>query len=218
MVESTAPVIRTRRWLWVEFIALYVGVPTLIAVALPPDRLFLSLAVFCVCGLLLLWFTGGFDWRSLLNGRFTLWQAAAFTAFVGAVSYVFIMATRPEAAFGILRRDPAFLPLIWVLYPILSALPQELIFRVLFFHRYAPLMPNRQVAVAANAVLFSLAHLMYWSPVVMVFTLAGGWIFAMAYLNRGFLWAWTLHALAGNALFTVGMGVYFYSGNVVRPF
>lgn len=49
-------------------------------------------------------------------------------------------------------------------------------------------------------------------------TFVGGWIFARAYLRHGFPAAWLLHALAGNLLFTVGMGAYFYSGNVVRPF
>ncbi|MFD2440089.1 hypothetical protein ACFSS8_08385 [Paracoccus kondratievae] len=48
--------------------------------------------------------------------------------------------------------------------------------------------------------------------------LSGGWVFAYAYVRRGFPAAWVLHAVAGNVLFAVGMGVYFYSGNVVRPF
>ena len=70
----------------------------------------------------------------------------------------------------------------------------------------------------ANAALFSLAHLMYWSWVVAVLTFAGGWIFAQTYQRRGFPAAWVLHAIAGNVLFTVGMGRYFWSGNVVAPF
>ena len=41
---------------------------------------------------------------------------------------------------------------------------------------------------------------------------------ATGYLRRGLPWAWALHAIAGNILFAVGMGIYFYSGNVVRPF
>lgn len=36
-----------------------------------------------------------------------------------------------------------FLVLLWCLYPLLSALPQELIFRALFFHRYGRLFPTR---------------------------------------------------------------------------
>ena len=71
---------------------------------------------------------------------------------------------------------------------------------------------------SVNAFVFSFAHLMYWSVVVAVLTLIGGWIFARAYLIRGFPSAWILHGIAGNVLFTVGMGAYFWSGAVVRPF
>ncbi|MNP76346.1 hypothetical protein D3C76_1735670 [compost metagenome] len=59
---------------------------------------------------------------------------------------------------------------------------------------------------------------MYWSWVVAILTFIGGWFFARAYLRHGFPSAWALHAVAGNVLFAVGMGIYFYSGNVVRPF
>ena len=72
--------------------------------------------------------------------------------------------------------------------------------------------------MAVNAFVFSFAHLMYWSVIVAVLTLIGGWIFARAYLVRGFPSALILHAIAGNVLFTVGMGAYFWSGAVVRPF
>ena len=50
-------------------------------------------------------------------------------------------------------------------YPLVSALPQELVFRVLFFRRYA--RHSATVAVrrllVLNAAVFSYAHLMYWS-------------------------------------------------------
>ena len=59
---------------------------------------------------------------------------------------------------------------------------------------------------------------MYWSWIVAFMTFCGGWIFARAYLRHGFPAAWALHAVAGNVLFAVGMGVYFYTGNVQRPF
>ena len=59
---------------------------------------------------------------------------------------------------------------------------------------------------------------MYWSPVVAVMTFVGGWVFADVYMKRGFPAAWLIHGLAGNILFTMGMGEFFWSGNVVRPF
>lgn len=134
------------------------------------------------------------------------------------IGHAIIQIARPDYARPLTPERLRFLAVIWLLYPLLSALPQELIFRALFFHRFAPLFPNREAAVLVNAAVFSFAHLMYWSVVVAVLTFAGGWIFARAYLRRGFPSAWLLHAIAGNVLFSVGMGAYFWSGAVVRPF
>lgn len=207
-------------WLRVEFAALYVGAPLAIALFMPGRLLFPALAIFSLAGMVLLWFTGGFDWKGLLRG----WRRLPWREILGmillttAIGAAILWVVRPGAIFHMARERPGFMLLIWGLYPILSALPQELIFRPLFFHRYAAILPQGRAAIALNAGLFAFAHLMYWSVVVSVMTFAGGWFFARAYLRFGFPAAWLLHAVAGNALFTVGMGVYFYSGNAVRPF
>ncbi|WP_348524709.1 CPBP family intramembrane glutamic endopeptidase [Paracoccus marinaquae] len=210
---------RPRPWLAVEFAALYIGAPLAIAFLLPPHRMFTALFLFSIAGLLLLWRTGGFQWRNLIRGRrMPWWEVLGIAVATLGAGVVILSLSRPEALFAMLRARPEFLLLIWCFYPILSALPQELIFRPLFFHRYGALMPSGKAAIAVNAAIFSFAHLMYWSWVVSAMTFVGGWFFARAYLRHGFPAAWMLHAVAGNILFAVGMGYYFYSGNVVRPF
>lgn len=220
MVESTAEITRTQRWLWVEFLALYIGVPLALALFLPHGMLFPALALFSVAGMLLLWRTGGFDWRSLVRGwtRVHWGFALAFTIGVGLVGWAIMSTNHPAFVRPLTPERLRFLSVIWLLYPILSALPQELIFRVLFFHRFGSLFPDPRVAVLVNAAVFAFAHLMYWSVVVSIMTFVGGVIFALAYLWRGLPFAWLLHGLAGNMLFTTGMGYYFWTGNVVRPF
>ncbi|MDP5307698.1 CPBP family glutamic-type intramembrane protease [Paracoccus spongiarum] len=219
MAVDAPDAIRARPWLLAEFAALYVAAPLAIALVLPPQQLFTALFLFSLAGLALLWRTGGFDWRNLVRGRRMPWWEVLGIALATLASGVAILwLARPEALFAILRARPEFLLVIWALYPILSALPQELIFRPLFYHRYGSLLPAGRGAIAINAAVFSFAHLMYWSWVVAAMTFAGGWIFARAYLRHGFPAAWVLHAVAGNILFAVGMGYYFYSGNVVRPF
>ena len=210
----------SRRLLWAEFAALSVGAPLAIALFMPGRLLFPALAVFSIAGMVLLWRTGGFDWHSLVRGwrRVPVWQVLAFGLLVGLIGWAIIQITRPDYARPLTAERLRFLGVIWLLYPILSALPQELIFRPLFFHRFGSLFPDPQRAVLVNALVFSFAHLMYWSIVVAVLTFVGGWIFARAYLRRGFPSAWILHGIAGNMLFTVGMGAYFWSGAVVRPF
>lgn len=219
MVADPSDALRPRAWLIAEFAALYIATPLAIALFLPPRRLFPALFLFSLAGLILLWRTGGFDWRSLIRGNRLPWWEVLGVAIATLVSGSLILWwVNPDALFVIVRMRPEFLLVIWVFYPILSALPQELIFRPLFFHRYGAILPRGQAAIAVNAAIFSFAHLMYWSGVVALMTFAGGWIFARAYLRHGFPAAWLLHAVAGNILFAVGMGYYFYSGNVVRPF
>ena len=220
MVAGASGSLAPRRWLQVEFAALYVGAPLAIALFLPPDQLFTALAVFSLAGMALLWITGGFRWRVLVRGwRRMPWQELAGIALATlAAGWLILAWMRPEALFSIPRNRPEYLLVIWTFYPNLSALPQEQIYRPLFFHRYGAILPQGRAAIALNAAIFSFAHLMYWSWIVAIMTFVGGWFFARAYLRHGFPAAWALHAVAGNVLFAVGMGVYFYSGNVVRPF
>lgn len=205
---------------WAEFLGLFVGAPLAIALFLPKGGLFPALAAFSLAGLPLVWLTGEFEWRDLLRGwaRIDWLRIAAFGLFVGATGYLVMAATRPGFVPNTSPERLRFLAVLWVFYPLLSALPQELIFRVLYFHRYAPLIGTDRAARLVNAAVFSLAHLMYWSAVVAVMTFAGGWIFARLYQDKGLPAAWMAHAIAGNMLFSVGMGAYFWSGNVVRPF
>lgn len=209
-----------RAALWAEFLVLYVGAPLAIAVFLPPRAMFLALFGFTLVGLALIVLTGDFRWRELLRGRQSVrWgRTLLFGLLVGLIGYGVMAWTRPGFVPNLTPERLRFLALLWCLYPLLSALPQELIFRALFFHRYASLLGSPRRAAVLNGAVFSLAHLMYWSPIVLAMTFAGGWLFADTYLRRGFPAAWALHAIAGNMLFTVGMGAYFWSGNAVRPF
>ncbi len=216
-----------RRWpvsrplLWAEFALLYLALPVLIAVRLPPQQMFAALFAVTVLGLGLLWRTPGFSLRELTRGmeEVRLLPLALLALVTFAASWVILDQTRPGALFALPRERPLMLAVIVVLYPVLSALPQELLFRPLFFRRYGTLLPRRPLALVLNAALFSLAHLMYWHWIVAAMTFVGGLIFAWAYeVRRSFPLALALHSVAGCVLFAAGMGVYFYSGNVVRPF
>lgn len=208
---------RTR--LAAEFAMLFLVVPVGIAVALPPSAMFPILFAFTAIGLLLLHWTPGFAWHQLLRGRVNWVAVVAFGLITLAVGYGVIRCAAPGAEFALARQNPVFLAVIFLLYPVLSALPQEILYRSLFFRRYGVLLPSKNAAILLNAALFSLAHLMYWSWIVAAMTFTGGLVFAFAYeVRRSFPFALALHTAAGWAVFAVGLGVFFYSGNVVRPF
>lgn len=208
-----------RGWHLVEFLGLFVAVPVAIAVALPARMMFPALFTFTALGLVLLHRTPGFQWRHLREGRVNWPVVAGFGLAVLALSWAVVEWRFPGRAFALARQNPAFLLVIFLFYPVLSALPQELIFRVLYFRRYRAILPGGRPGVVLNAAIFALAHLMYWHWIVAVMTFGGGLIFAAAYKRpQGFLMALALHAVAGCAIFGAGLGILFYSGNVVRPF
>ncbi len=215
--DRAAPLLRLR----MEFGLFFVAVPVLIAVFFPPNWMFPSLFTFTALGILLLHYTPGFAWAELrYNWRNWSWGEVAIFAFAMTVfCSALVMSTKPEAAFFLLRNRPEFLIVIWTFYPLISALPQELLFRVLFYRRYHAILPDGGAFYLLNASLFSLAHLMYWSWIVAIMTFGGGLLFTWAYRRRGsFFYAVLLHAIAGNIIFAAGLGIYFYSGNVQRPF
>ncbi len=210
-----------RTGLWVEFLGLYLVAPVLMALAVPPERMFPALFAVTVVGVVLLTRTPGFSWAELRRqeSRFD-WRLIGLIGLATLVTGVVVLwLTEPGALFFLLRQQPGLLLLILCLYPLLSALPQELVFRALFFRRYAPILPRGKAALWLNAAVFSFAHLMYWNLLVAGMTFAGGLVFAHVYARQGnFPLAVALHAVAGNVVFLVGLGVFFYSGNVVRPF
>ncbi|MHC4376111.1 MAG: CPBP family intramembrane glutamic endopeptidase [Planctomycetota bacterium] len=103
---------------------------------------------------------------------------------------------------------------ICFVYPVFSVIPQELIFRVFFYHRYRALIHSRRGVLYISALSFGLAHLLFghWSSVLL--SGVGGLLFSWTYFRtRSMLWAAGEHALYGVTLFTIGLGRFFYSGS-----
>ncbi|MHC0053412.1 lysostaphin resistance A-like protein [Actibacterium sp. D379-3] len=210
---------RTR--LWAEFVGFYVAAPLIMAMVLPAQWMLPMLIAITAVGLALLKVTEGFHLRELVWNRAAMdWRfVALFTMVTLLVVAAVVLGTRPGAFLVLIRQQPVLLALIFILYPVLSALPQEVVYRTLFFRRYGPLLPRVELAIVLNAALFSLAHLMYWNWIVAGMTFFGGLVFAWAYeMRRSFAMAVLLHSIGGWIIFALGLGVYFYSGNVVRPF
>lgn len=212
---------RSRTRLRAEFLGLFVALPVGVAVFLPPAAMFPLLVAATALGMALLHFTDGFQWRDLLQGRRRIdWRIVAIFAVLTAfVSAAILTVLRPHSFFILYRTSPWVWLAVMVLYPVLSALPQEIVFRPLFFRRYGPILPRDRGALVTSAAVYSLAHLLYWNWIVVVMTFAGGLAFAWAYeVRRSFPMAVILHAVAGNILFTVGTGMFFFAGTVQRPF
>lgn len=203
--------------LWVEFLALFVAAPVALAFligAAPPIALLMG---FVVLALWLLARTPGFRMRELWRGPVLAeWPIVlGFTLLTTLVVAALALWLVPGRFLEIFRYRPELWLLIMAAYPLFSALPQEIIFRTLFFRRYARLFPHRHVALVINALVFGLAHLFFLHPVTLVLAVLGGAVFAWTYLRNGStLLAVVLHSIAGQLIFTSGLGIYFYHGAV----
>src|SRR5690606_19736697 len=122
---------------------------------------------------------------------------------------------RPDLLFGFVREKPAFWLLVMFLYPLLSVIPQEIIFRSFFFERYRNLFTHPATMIVASGIAFGFAHILFHNWVAPLLCLIGGIMFATTYhRHRSLLLVAVEHALYGDFLFTLGLGRYFYHGTV----
>ena len=209
--------------LWSEFVGLFVGVPLLMAAyfdrvlawgALGSFSLIATIWVLAGLAATLLAVTPGFTFRRIFNGAvFAEWRLiVGMAALSAAVCVGFVLLLLP----GRLLELPLERTVLWLIiviaYPILSAFPQEVIYRSLFFERYGSLFPSMPAAIAANGAAFGLGHLFFMNPVTVGMTALGGALIGWAYLARGrsLMLAWVLHSLAGQIIFTSGIGIFFF--------
>ena len=162
-------------------------------------------------------------WRDPTFQRDELWRREqlwtwlrgplALALLVGTLLAVGVFLVEPAHLFDLPRDSPWRWLAVMLLYPVLSVVPQELVFRTFFFHRYGRLFGGRWVAMAASAVAFSWAHIVLANGLAIALTLLGGWMFARTYLRTRSLVATAVeHAAYGCLLFTVGLGRWFVTG------
>lgn len=96
------------------------------------------------------------------------------------------------------------------LYPVASVLPQEIIYRVYYFHRYRKLVPEKYLLMLSNAIIFGLTHFIYGNWVAPIATFLVSWIFIFNYLQTKSLLNVSLeHYFYGLVMFTIGFGYFF---------
>ena len=209
---------RRKVWLGVEFVVLLVGVPALLAWqagALGRGLLVVLWILAGVC-LLTLLFDKSFNNKNLwrIGPLRQAWRPIVLHWVVGtALLAVGTYLLMPERFLGFVRQRPALWAMVMVLYPILSVLPQGLIYRAFLFHRYKPILPTIELRIGASALAFGYMHIIFRNPAAPLLTLVGGYLFARTYARTGSLIASSIeHALFGQAIFTLGLGQFFYHG------
>ena len=104
--------------------------------------------------------------------------------------------------------------MVMVLYPVLSVVAQELVFRTFFFHRYGPLFRDAKwLAVLTNGAVFGFGHIIFGNIIAVFGSMVVGFLLAYRYYHTRSFWAvWLEHTLYGCLVFTVGLGGFFFTG------
>lgn len=136
------------------------------------------------------------------------WKVTFFKFLVIAlITAGYVWYINAEALFCVPRTKPRLFVIILFVYTFLSVWPQEIIYRTFFFERYDTLFKDKRVFLFVNAIIFSMAHLLFRNTLVIVLTFIGGLLFGYTYYKtRSTTLVSIEHALYGNWLFTVGMG------------
>ncbi len=208
----------SRGRLWVEFGLIYFGLPLLMRVAVFDYRvpLFYALPPVLIGFTAFLLFDRSYSLKKELDrrpNRATL--AAILLTFLSGslVVAALVAAIMPERLFSLAAERPGFWLKIMVLYPFTSVLPQEFAYRIFFFHRYGVLFSSRRSLILSNALAFGFGHILFRNWIAVGGTFVVGLLLAWRYERTRSFWAvYIEHVLWGWLVFTIGLGVYFFTG------
>ena len=216
---TVRPRLRRRAWLWAELALFFIAVPLVLRWAIHD----LHVPLILVLQPLLLGFILYLLWddtfhvrRELLKGfapRHLVWIGLVFAVVGGGITLAtWLVFPERFLAFPLYR--PSIWMIVLLLYPLLSVIPQELVYRTFFFHRYGPIFGGaRWAMVATNGVLFGFAHIIFDNWIAVAGSAVVGMIIAYRYwMTRSFWAAWLEHSLYGCLIFTVGLGMFFFTG------
>ena len=203
-----------KKKLKIEFLIIYFLIPLLVIFInffFSEQKIFVFLPLFLVffLSLYLLKKTPSFSFDFLKKE--TEWKFFFLVSLIFIVSGFFYTIILDSNLLFNLPKNYFFIWLAVILfYPILSVIPQEIIFRVLFFERYSCLFKNQFLYVILNSIIFAYIHLVFQNFHAFFITLITSPIFAYAYLNKSFKTCFLTHTVGGQLVFTYGLGEYFY--------
>ena len=139
------------------------------------------------------------------------------TVIVMIVCSVLLLILYPLITTNPMFEFPRERPIVWMvvlcLYPLLSVIPQGIIFRRWFVSRYVDGLGSGWSMIIIGALCFGFSHVLFGNPVAPVITAIGGALFLRTFLRSGSGWLADLeHAVLGNVAFTIGYGQWLYSG------
>lgn len=200
-------------WLFGELCLIYLALPLLIYYKIL-DLYFVPVLLFMALGALV-WLRrqDDFLWHHLLHLRALrtqLWPIVRLFAPVAAALALVTWLYNAKWLGLMPQQHTAEWLTLLVAYPLLSIVPQAVLYRAFFMHRYRPLFPNARVMIVVSAALFGFGHIIFGNWLVVLATFAVGLLFGYRYyVSRSLAVSVLEHALYGNWIYTVGIGAFF---------
>jgi len=205
--------------LLIEIAVLFIGVPLAVLHVVVDYRLALLVVLqpVLLCFLVYLLWDPTFRVVDEFRRGFTWGEAASILVVflvAGGALAGFVAELMPRQFLAMPRNRPETWHKILLIYPFLSVLAQEFVYRTFFFHRYGPLFNgHRGLAIVTNGALFGFGHIMFGNWIAVGGTAVIGMLFAYRYETTRSFWAvWIEHTLWGWLVFTIGLGGFFFTG------
>lgn len=113
--------------------------------------------------------------------------------------------------------EPVLIPLLLIGYPVVSVLPQEIIYRLFFFERYKSLIDSIARMLLVNALSFAFMHIIYGNITAVILSFAGGVLFSWTYARNGLLLLTVIeHSFYGYLIFLAGYAPFFITENIFK--
>lgn len=195
-----------------ELIALFIGMPLAYLFDITPFHKIIPLVLGAIYAILLLILDKRFDKKEFgMNGfkkyRPMLLRSVGVLIVLSIATYVIV----PEYLFYLPRNMTWLWVIIMLMYPVWSVIPQELIYRSFFFHRYKTLFPDRISMIISSSLAFAFMHIIFENWVAIAFSLIAGIVLGTVYYKHKSLLGISIeHAIYGNLVFTTGLGTFFY--------
>ena len=192
-----------------EFFFIFLIIPSTIFFLDSSIIIFLSLYLVSILSLVILYFDKTFLFTSLkkkIDWKFVI----IFSVIFFFLGFFYLLLVDKNLLFIFPKTNFKLWLIVIFIYPFLSVIPQELVYRVFFFQRYFPNIYRFYFPAFLNLVVFAYGHLVFSNMHAIIITAIVSPIFTYAYLKKSFLTCVILHTLGGQIIFTLGLGKYFF--------
>jgi len=192
-----------------EFFFIFLIIPSTIFFLDSSIIIFLTLYLVSILSLVILYFDKTFLFTSLkkkIDWTFVI----IFSVIFFFLGFFYVLLVDKNLLFIFPKTNFKLWLIVIFIYPFLSVIPQELVYRVFFFQRYFPNINRFYFPVFLNLVVFAYGHLVFSNMHAIIITAIVSPIFTYAYLKKSFLTCVILHTLGGQIIFTLGLGKFFF--------